>query len=656
VDWTLNGYTKLVPPVQAGNRMNSKNSSVGKLGQIVTIAGFQVLVVLALAAGGTSQAIGGHSYVGGAGASDRNPGTASQPFATIQKAASVAVAGDSVNIRAGTYRETITPANSGTPGHPITFQPEGDALVTVSGADTADGGWTVYSGNVYQKTIALPVTGYRERITGNATLLANQVFVGGKMMIEARWPNVANSDDLLNRADFRPVPKGAWTTGMGTTLRDAGIPDIPGGWTGGTIWVIGWFQPETSTITASSAGQIQFPSKAQDKFHDSYYLTGRLGALDAEKEWFYDGTKLYLWAPGGGSPANVEVKQRNYAFDLSGKSNLTIKNLRVFAATITTDSNSADVTLDGLKAQYISHFVTLRGLSSHNGETGLRLMGARSVIKNSLVEYSAGMGIALGGADAVADNNLVHDISYGGTYGCGIWPAPGRARQTITRNTIYRTGRSGIDGVYSNKDIGYNDIYDFGLINTDLGAIYAANGADLTGTRVHHNWLHDAKNDASHQFPVGAGIYFDQNAKPAQVDHNVFWNNHKNDVRLEQGSAPFHRIFNNTMASTETNFWYTFHSYPASSPSNSQNNIYRSSIKPDTPGSNEMTFGTDPKFAKAGEGGLKYRLQPDSPAIDRGAVIAGVTDGYVGSAPDLGAYEYGGTDWVAGCSINTKIR
>lgn len=266
------------------------------------------------------------------------------------------------------------------------------------------------------------------------------------------------------------------------------------------------------------------------------------------------------------------------------------------------------------------------------------------------------MGIALGGEDAVATNNRVHDISYGGTYGCGIWPAPGRARQTITHNTIYRTGRSGIDGVYSNKDIGYNDIYDFGLINTDLGAIYAANGADLTGTRVHHNWLHDAKNDATHQFPVGAGIYFDQNAKPAQVDHNVFWNNHKNDVRLEQEKPPFHRIFNNTMASAETNFWFTFHSYPASSPSDSRNNIYRSLIKPNAPGSDEMTSGTDPKFANAGEGGLKYRLKSDSPAIDRGAMIPRVTDGYLGSAPDLGAYEYGGPDWVAGCSINVKTR
>ena len=61
-------------------------------------------------------------YVGGTGSSDSNPGTATQPFATIQKAASIAVAGDIVNIRPGVYRETVVPANSGSPGNPIIFQ------------------------------------------------------------------------------------------------------------------------------------------------------------------------------------------------------------------------------------------------------------------------------------------------------------------------------------------------------------------------------------------------------------------------------------------------------------------------------------------------------------------------------------------------------
>ena len=610
------------------------------------------LVINALLIGAISCAMGNEYYVGGAGASDANPGTRSQPFASLQKASEVAVAADIIRIRGGIYRETVVPAHSGAPGQPIIFEPDGDAIVTVSGADPADGGWTKYQGSIYMKVIALPVTGYWERITDNTTLLANQVFVGGKMMIEARWPNVSNADDLLNRADFKSVPKDGWMTHpSGTTLRDPGIPDIRNGWTGGTIWFIGWYQPQSSTIATSSVGQIEFPATAQDKFHDAYYLTGRLGALDAEKEWHYDGTHLFLWAPGGSSPMQVEVKMRNYAFDLRGKSHITLNRLNLFAATITTDTNSVGITLDGLCALYISHFVTVKNIDSHRHETGIRLLGSNSSIRNCRVAYSAGSGIVLGGADAVADNNMVHDVSYGGTYSCGIWPAPGGTRQTITRNTIHRTGRSCIDGVYSNKEIAYNDLYDFGLINTDLGAIYAANGADLSGSRIHHNWLHDAGNNNTHEFPVGAGIYFDQNAKPAQIDHNVFWNNHKNDIRLEQSAPPFHRIFNNTLASTDTNFWHSFNSYPASSPTNCQNNVYRSAIKPNTAASTDLTVKTDPRFVDAGLGGLRFRLQPDSPAIDRGIVIPAISESYAGSAPDLGAYEYGGIEWIAGCAL-----
>ena len=277
-------------------------------------------------------------------------------------------------------------------------------------------------------------------------------------------------------------------------------------------------------------------------------------------------------------------------------------------------------------------------------------MGARNAIRNSIVAYSAGTGIALGGDDAIADNNRVHDISYAGTYGCGIWPAPGSARQTITRNTIYRTGRSGIDGVYSNKDIGYNDIFAFGLINTDLGAIYAANGADLTGSRIHHNWLHDAGNDAGHQFPVGAGIYFDQNAKPAQIDHNVFWNNHMNDVRLEQDKPPFHRVFNNTLASTDVKYWFAFHSYPGGSPENLNNNIYRADQARQAGNQrNDRRDGSEVHKRRRGRaevppasGLARRRPRGGDPRRDRRPH---------GNRAGPGAYEYGGTDWVAGCTL-----
>lgn len=38
---------------------------------------------------------------------------------------------------------------------------------------------------------------------------------------------------------------------------------------------------------------------------------------------------------------------------------------------------------------------------------------------------------------------------------------------------------------------------------------------------------------------------------------------------------------------------------------------------------------------------LDFRLRPGSAAADRGMVLATVTDGFTGSAPDLGALEVG---------------
>ena len=54
--------------------------------------------------------------------SDSNPGTEAQPWKTIQKAANALIAGDTVYIKAGTYREQVSPKNSGTVGKYIVYK------------------------------------------------------------------------------------------------------------------------------------------------------------------------------------------------------------------------------------------------------------------------------------------------------------------------------------------------------------------------------------------------------------------------------------------------------------------------------------------------------------------------------------------------------
>ncbi|SDX37958.1 chitobiase/beta-hexosaminidase C-terminal domain-containing protein [Paenibacillus sp. CF384] len=636
--------------------MNFSMKSSSFLRKMVLLAMTATLSIPFISSPQQVEAAGATFYVGGTGASDSNPGSSSQPFATIQKASTVATAGDTVKIRTGIYRETITPTNSGSAGNPIIYEPDSGADVTVSGADTADGGWSVHSGSIYKKTITM-TNGYNANMTNNTTLLANQVFVNGQMMIEARWPNLPDSNDLFNRNDFRNGTLGTWSTTGAQTVNDSGIPSISGGWVGGTIWVNGWFISQTRSITAQSGTQLTLSGGiigGDDRLRKFYYLTGRLGALDVAKEFFYDGSQLYLYAPGGGSPTNVEVKKRNYAFDLSGRSYITIRNLKLFAASITSNTSSTNITLDGLNAKYINHGVTITDSDltyTHTGQvvtgvgTGIRLMGANSIIQNSEIAYSSSVGVALG-SNTTANNNKIHDIDYEGTYASAVMPVDGTNGQTITNNTIYRTGRASIDFMNSqNVNVGYNDMYNFGMLNMDMGAIYSSRDYVTDGLRIHHNWIHDSSAISSGE-GIQVGIYFDQGSGLAQIDHNVLWNNVVADIYIQHtSSADVQKIFNNTLA---TSGYASYVTYSNEATDNMKNNIFRDEVINYNPSTTSIFQTTNPLFVGSGTGGLQYRITTSSPAKDAGAVISGVTDGYVGTAPDIGAYEFGGTDWVPG--------
>jgi parallel beta-helix repeat protein len=62
----------------------------------------------------------GNTYYVATNGADANPGTESQPWRTIRKAAGTAVAGDTVYIRGGTYNERVSLQNSGIERQPVT--------------------------------------------------------------------------------------------------------------------------------------------------------------------------------------------------------------------------------------------------------------------------------------------------------------------------------------------------------------------------------------------------------------------------------------------------------------------------------------------------------------------------------------------------------
>jgi hypothetical protein len=62
-------------------------------------------------------------------ASDSNVGSENEPWQTIQHAADVMQAGDTVNVAAGIYEEQVQAMNSGQLGNPITYKVEDEAIV-----------------------------------------------------------------------------------------------------------------------------------------------------------------------------------------------------------------------------------------------------------------------------------------------------------------------------------------------------------------------------------------------------------------------------------------------------------------------------------------------------------------------------------------------
>jgi len=561
----------------------------------------------------------------------------SSPWKTIQKAASVLVAGDTCYVRGGTYRETVTPTNSGTSSNSVTFMNYNNETVTVSGADVVTG-WTQHSGNIYKATTNMSLgTSY------------NQVFVNGTMYDLSRWPN--------NTGTVMQYTTATADSGTMNTIIDAELTQADNYWVGAKVWIRsgpGWYA-EVRTVTAFNStthtltldgNLISGPPIAGNK----YYLSGVLQALDTEKEFHYDSTTstLYLWKEGGGSPSTVTVesKKRYYGFDLSNRSYINIKGINLFATGIKTAGTSSNCTIDGITASYVMHGPHHFELSScDNPDGGILLIGVGHTLKNSTIQYASEANVTAIGSNI----NVVNNIICSGGYGANSDPLLniGGSNILVSNNDIYEAGRAcmGIQSG-SNMQIQYNNIYNAGLNSSDLGIIYSGN-LDGGNSRIHHNKIHD--NLATH---LPLGLYFDNFTQNWVIDHNVIWGC-TDSIRLNTSSENM-LVYNNTLVGTSKaiNYWGNRYEKDMSG-TRVFNNIFRTpfAITGGVVEGNNLYSNIDPLFYYPNSG--DYRLTPSSPAKDIGIAIPGITDDVWDGKPDIGAYEYYGTSWNVGHNFSS---
>ncbi|MGC6432015.1 MAG: right-handed parallel beta-helix repeat-containing protein [Jejuia sp.] len=600
-------------------------------------------------------------------------GSLNNPFRTIAQATQVMKKGDVCYIHAGVYRESITTLRSGTASKPITFTRYKNDKVIISATELVSG-WAKYEGNVYKASNVNMKLGS-----------ANNVYFNDEKMQIARWPNDSDNDEYSLDAKFIDTKEGTWSMSF---ISNNEIPKFD--WTGGIIHYLGahsgcsW--ERTITGYNGDLNRIHFetlpdrwpfgtthsPQRLENGHRGIFYLMNKLEALDAPREWFYNKeTKtLYLYAPDGEKPQNgaVEIAVRTHTVKIN-TNHIHIKGLNFFGGMVAINGNNNQVTNCMVKHGAERLVTDINGAAV--SDAAIQVSGQQNLIKKCVLENGTvnGINISRDADDNRIENNIVQYFNTIGIH-AHLINSQG-ANNKILKNSLYGSARDGVKVTGENSEFGYNHVQKCLISGADGGLFYVTGRSIPRNIELHHNWFHDAYSD-KHAGKKATGIYLDNNSAGYIVHHNVVWD-------VEWGGLHFNwnalknEIYNNT-------FWNT--GIPGQSlidcwvpkrdgvQTNVRDNILYNNISDVRPwwhSGDGKKYRVDEKefLGKEADNDFKNNEQfatmpfesltnknfmptSDSPVIDKGIVIKGITDGFKGKSPDLGAYEFGGENWVPG--------
>ena len=569
--------------------------------------------------------------------SDDAAGTAEAPFRTLSRAVAALRAGDTCIIHEGIYRETMTLTRSGDAGRPIRIQAAPAEHVTISATEPLRATWTRQGGGVYAARIDPP---------------PRQLFFDGQMAREAAWPK-GRPGDLMDR----PCLKAEEGTGY-QRLVSKKLP--PGDFNGGyaLIWRGGAWTNATQRIKDYRPGESLAFDPPFTPFGDRYHqgdafkpregnrflLLGARAALTAPGAWLIDGPSglIYFIPPSGKTPQDLhfETKARDLTLVLRGCSHVEVRGIELFGGAFDL-TGANDCVLENVKSLYSNDFTrTDREVPAHAIN---RIAGKRNTLRHCLIAYSAGTGLDIQGDDNALSNCVIHDIGYMGTYE-GAVQVKGTKRTVIDHCSIYRAGRDLVLHHQAEQlRITYCDLHHAVMLNNDAGATYAW-GTDGKGSVIAYNWVHHSMQENSR------GIYLDNFCKNFAVHHNVVWACGSDGIQLSCDALD-HLVANNTIAQCPRAFGtYTYPHYtPDQSGTRIVNNLVLAQFDPADP--QQVVSGPKgPRLEANATAAVDAdaRPTPGSKAIAAGVAVPGITDGYRGPAPDLGAYPHEGPLWRPG--------
>lgn len=510
-------------------------------------------------------------------ANDENPGTMCEPFRTLEKAAEVAKAGDTVLIREGVYRETLNPKNDGTELSPITFKAYKDEKVVISANEVINN--FVDNG----KGVAM------SKVSWDLGLGRNQIFYKDDCIIEARYPNgprIEMSENGEPLSDLFPVrgefliPDDNDSIVTSKTLLNQEEKDY---WKDAiymSMHGLG-YTLASAVVESSEKGLLHLKDKCQvwwyapertDKM-DWGYLSGSINCMDLPGEWVIQDGILLMLPPNGEKAETlvVEMKKRQLTVDLEDRKFIRVEGINTIGGSANL-KNSEMCILNRMNMKYISHFTWcddwregyISGYSPDNvkagkstlinGEVGIHIGGRDNKIMNSVIDHSAGAGVISTGLYGYIENNIVSNCGYMGNYVSGITlyregstpPESLCGGDAVFNNTVYNCGRNcfvvqspeglGYPTATHTRqpripyEIAYNDFHDGILFSLDTGITYeyATNAStERLMSSKHHNYVYYTLPETN---PFSFGLYLDGYATGIDNYDNIIFCTEKGTI------------------------------------------------------------------------------------------------------------------------------
>ena len=444
------------------------------------------------------------------GGDNGNMGSLAAPFETLAYAIEQLSAGDTLYIREGTYRETITIDEDGTSSSLITIQNYNNEDVTIDGTTNISGTWSTFDdlSGAFQLTYSGDIT---------------QLFVDDEPMVNARWPNAQFYDDsIFSHSTWAEGDEGdnsnpnsiAGSLQIDEDVHNPGSLNLQNSI---GILNIGSFKTETVQITdhtqnvgaddvimythnTSSSDDSVYQTTYKDKHH-YYYFEGKLDFLDSNNEWFHDKSNniLYLFPDDGSDPSNrsIKAKTTDFRITLSGANYIKIKGINFFATTINLTNNSNNNIIEECNFYFPSASKRMLGLTNGLGTTNVTSISSNSddnTIKKCLFENAEGEALVVKGDRNTIENNYFHHIDWSASDLNGLMVTiycTGDST-TFTKNTIHTTGASATVLPGTASIFSYNKVTNTGLLQSD-GAVFQGTKNYVEGSRVHHNFIYDTE-------------------------------------------------------------------------------------------------------------------------------------------------------------------